>query len=67
MVIACTEEVVPGMATARLSAIDEVVGDTERWAIVTWDRWVVAVSNFGKLGRIQIFKEVGVEFVAVDS
>ena len=69
---ACTEEAVSSMATAakttiRPSAVEVVVRDTKRWAIVTSDRWVVAVSSFGKLGRVQIFREVEVDFAAEDS
>jgi hydrogenase maturation factor len=72
VVIACTEEAVSSMATAakttvKPSAVEVVVGDTKRWAIVTSDRWVVAVSSFGKLGRVQIFREVEVDFAAEDS
>ena len=72
VVIACTEEAVSSMATdakttVKLSAVEVVVGDTKRWAIVTSDRWVVAVISFGKLGRIQIFREVEVDFAAGDS
>ena len=72
VVTACTEEAVSSMATAakttaRLSAVEVVVRDNKRWAIVTSDRWVVAVNSFGKLGRVQIFREVEVDFAAEDS
>ena len=72
VVTACTEEAVSSMATAakttaKQSADEVVVRDTKRWAIVTSDRQIVAVSSFGKLGRVQIFKEEEVDFAAEDS